>query len=280
MFTRVRPEAEPLAAPRRAGRLALAAAFALALAPAALSPAGAPLEVDTALVLAVDVSESVDEDRYRLQMEGIARALEDESVATAITSGPNGALALALVEWADTAEVTIDWQIVRTAGEARGVASRIRALTHKRGEYTCLARMMTLIEERVLATVPVKAARMVIDVSGDGIDNCADPAASDDARARLIARGLTINGLPIIVKGENDVVGSGAYRAPGYGLRELPRGPDTATTTLDAWYESHVIGGPGAFLHIAQGYEDFARAFRQKFVTEISALVRPAQQEL
>ena len=73
---------------------------------------------------------------------------------------------------------------------------------------------------------------------------------------------------PLRMIRENDIVGAGAYRAPGYGLDNL--GPDTDTTTLDAWYEEHVIGGPGSFLKVAQGYEDFGRAFRQKFVTEIS----------
>lgn len=246
---------------------AVAAGYLLTQAPSADDK----VVVDTALALAVDISDSVDDHRYRLQMEGIAQALEDESVLAAITSGQRGAIALALVEWADSAETTIDWQIVRNAADAARMAARIRELPHRKGEYTCLARMMTLVKERIFADAP-PADRRVLDVSGDGIDNCADAAADDAARDALVADGVIINGLPIIVKGENDVVGSGAYRAPGYGLRELPRGPDTATTTLDKWYQSHVIGGPGAFVITAQGYSEFGKAFRQKFVIEVSGL--------
>jgi hypothetical protein len=246
------------------GILAVAIGARTVLMPAAAEPAA---EFDTALILAVDISDSVDEARYRLQMEGIARALEDEGVVNAITGGQKGAIAVALVEWADTADTTIDWQAIRRADDASRLAARIRALPHRKGEYTCLARMMSLVRERVLAARPA-ANRTVLDVSGDGIDNCDDRTASDRARDALAADGVTINGLPIIVAGENDIVGSGAYRAPGYGLREL--GPDTDTTTLDLWFREHVIGGPGSFLITADGYDEFGRAFRQKFVQEVS----------
>lgn len=250
--------------------MALPALLAAGISMAAGAPEGVPA-IDTALIIAVDVSDSVNNTRYELQMEGIARALEDRSVAAAITSGPSGSIAVALVEWADRADVTIDWQIIRNSSDAARVAGLVRDLKPRRGEYTCLTRMMQIVSTTILDTLPVKPERIVLDVSGDGIDNCADPSASDDIRDELIGKGVTINGLPIIVAGENDIVGSGAYRAPGYGLRELPRGPDTGTTTLDAWFLAHVIGGPAAFLMPANGYDDFGRAFRQKFVSEISA---------
>jgi hypothetical protein len=227
--------------------------------------------VDTALVLAVDVSDSVDDRRYRLQMEGIARALEDPGVVDAITGGHKGAILLTLVTWADAADSALPWQTIRSAEDGRRVAALVRALPHRRGEYTCMARMIGTVSARILDSAPAPAARRVVDVSSDGIDNCAEPSATENARDELVAKGVTINGLPIIVKGENDIVGAGAYRAPGFGLRELPKGPDTDTTTLDAWYRAHVVGGPSAFLQVALGYEDFGRAFRQKFVIEISA---------
>ncbi|MGQ0674325.1 MAG: DUF1194 domain-containing protein [Hyphomicrobium sp.] len=243
------------------------------LSDASISPSLAdPLpEVDTALILAVDVSESVDEQRYRLQMEGIARALEDEGVQAAIASGAKGAIALALVEWADRAEPALDWQIIAGAEDARRVAARIRSLSHRRGEYTCTARMMSFIESHVLATTPAAAARVVLDVSGDGIDNCDDGEADRAARDALVARGVTINGLPIRVAGASPYVGAGAYRAPGYGLREVPLASGNATVTLEGWYATNVIGGPASFLITADGYEDFGRAIRQKFVSEISS---------
>lgn len=226
--------------------------------------------VDTALILAVDVSNSVDEARYSLQMEGIARAIEDAGVIDAITSGTNGGILLALVEWADKAEKTIDWHLVRNAGEARAFADKVRRLPHRAGEYTCLARMLAIVRETMLDDIPLKADRIVLDVSGDGIDNCALSKASNEARDALAARGVTINGLPIIVKGENDLVGAGAYRAPGFGFHETLGSETEGVTTLDKWFDAHLIGGPAAFLYLANGYEDFGRAFRQKFVTEIS----------
>jgi uncharacterized protein DUF1194 len=252
----------------RAAPALVSGALALAIGP---GRAEEGVGADTALVLAVDVSESVDDNRYRLQMEGIARALEDPGVIDAITGGYKGAILLTLVTWADAAETALPWQLIRSAEEARRVAALVRTLPHRRGEYTCMARMIATVSARILDSAPASAARRVLDVSGDGIDNCAEPEATEHARDELVGKGVTINGLPIIVKGENDIVGAGAYRAPGFGLRELPKGPDTDKTTLDAWYGSHVIGGPSAFLQVALGYEDFGRAFRQKFVVEISA---------
>lgn len=226
--------------------------------------------VDTALILAVDVSNSVDATRYKLQLEGIAQALEDKGVIDAITSGPAGGIALSLVTWADHAKIAIAWQMIRSRDDALAFAAVVRQLPQTTGEYTCMARMMEMTRQTIVPAIPVKASRVVLDVSGDGLDNCSPPEEMTAERDALVAAGITINGLPIIVKGENEIVGSGAYRAPGYGLRELPKGPDSATTTLDAWYNENVIGGPGAFLLKANGFEDFGRAFRQKFVSEIS----------
>jgi len=227
--------------------------------------------VDTALVLAVDVSDSVDAKRYQLQMEGIAQALEDRAVINSIMSGHHGAILVTLVAWSDRAEIALPWQKIASIADGERVAGLVRTLPHRKGEYTCMARMIVSVRDTVLETLPLPAERAVLDVSGDGIDNCADPSESEAARDRLLRKGATINGLPILVKGENDIVGSGAYRAPGYGLRALPDGAVGAATTLDAWFEAHVIGGPAAFLLTAEGYEDFGRAFRRKFVTEISA---------
>lgn len=234
-------------------------------------PGGNETTVDTALIVAVDVSQSVDEQRYRLQMEGIAQALEDPSVISAIVNGPNGGILFTMVAWADHANQVLDWHHIASADEANAVADRVRALPHNGGEFTCMARLLRSLALRYIPTIPAKAQRVVVDVSGDGIDNCSDRDALHEERDRVIALSATINGLPIIVAGENDVVGSGAYRAPGFGLRELPQRPDQEVTTLDRWFTEHVIGGPGAFLMVAQGYDDFGRALRQKFVTEISA---------
>jgi hypothetical protein len=149
------------------------------------------------------------------------------------------------------------------------VAAKVRALPHTGGEFTCMARMLRSMALKFIPAIPAKAQRIVVDVSGDGVDNCSDRSALHEERDRVVALSATINGLPIIVPGENDVVGSGAYRAPGFGLRELYTETE-GSTTLDRWFTEHVIGGPGSFLMVAQGYGDFGRALRQKFVTEIS----------
>lgn len=226
---------------------------------------------DTALIVAVDVSQSVDEQRYRLQMEGVAQALEDPGVVSAIVNGPNGGILFTMVAWADGAKQVLDWHRIASREDATAVAQQVRALPHSGGEFTCMARMLRSVALRIIPAMPAKAERVVVDVSGDGIDNCSDRDALHEERDRILSLSATINGLPILVPGENDVVGSGAYRAPGFGLRELSRQPDKETTTLDQWFKDHVIGGPGAFLMAAQGYDDFGRALRQKFVTEISS---------
>nr|WP_232629012.1 DUF1194 domain-containing protein [Methylobacterium sp. Leaf118] len=233
--------------------------------------ASAQERVATALVVAVDMSGSVDDARYRLQMEGIAEALEDPTVRAAIQSDPAG-IAFALVTWADTARLAVAWRRIRSKADADAAAASVRAVPRHAGEFTCLGRMLRMVAASVLPALPVAADRVVVDVSGDGIDNCADVDAIHAERDGLLSAGTTLNGLPILVPGENDVVGVGAYRAPGYGLRALPPQSDRDRTTLEAWYRAHVVGGPGAFLLTARGYGDFARALRQKFVMEISGL--------
>ncbi|HPG88458.1 MAG TPA: DUF1194 domain-containing protein [Hyphomicrobium sp.] len=230
---------------------------------------GADDAVDTALVIAVDVSQSVDATRYKLQMDGIAAAFEDKDVIAAITSGANGRILITLVTWSDTASIAIPWTLIANAGDALAVARAIRVLPQATGEFTCLARMLRTLQRFSLAQIPLPANRTVVDVSGDGIDNCDDTPATGIERDQIVAAGGVINGLPVIVAGENDeIVGSGAYRKPGYDINNLS--PDKDTTTLDAWYKKHVLGGRGAFIMPAKGYEDFGRAFRQKFVTEVS----------
>ena len=226
--------------------------------------------IDTALIVAVDVSQSVDEERYRLQMEGIANSLEDPDVLNVILNGPNGGILFSMVVWADKPEQVIDWHTITSAQEAKAVAALVRSLPNKGGEFTCMARMMDYVATIIIPSVPASALRTVLDVSGDGIDNCTVPQTVDLHRNAVQAQGVTINGLPILEEGGTNIVGSGAYRKPGFGLRHLERGPDTETTTLDDWFRDHVIGGSGAFLLVAKGYKDFGRAFRQKFVIEIS----------
>lgn len=204
-------------------------------------------------------------------MEGIAEALEDPSVVGAITGNPGGIL-FAMVTWADRADLAVGWRRIASRTDAASVVAQVRATLRQAGEFTCLGQMFRTVTARVLPALPVPADRMVVDVSGDGIDNRTDADSLADAHQSLLATGATVNGLPILVPGENDVVGTGAYRAPGYGL--LPTPLLQERTGLEQWYRAHVIGGPVAFLLAAAGYGDFSRALRRKFVTEISALGR------
>ena len=221
-----------------------------------------------ALVVAVDVSQSVDAARFGLQMEGIAEALEDPDVVAVMTGRPGGTL-FARVTWADRASLAVGWRRIASQADAVAAAAQVRATPRQTGEFTCLAQMFRTIAASVIPAMPVSAERIVVDVSGDGIDNCTDTDDLANEQAAVLASGATINGLPILVPGENDVVGAGAYRAPGYGLRATPLPQERVG--LQQWFEAHVVAGPNAFLLAAKGYSDFSRAIRRKFITEVSS---------
>lgn len=204
-------------------------------------------EVDTALVVSVDVSNSVDATRYQLQLEGIAKALEDESVIEAILTGGRGGILISLVMWADKPKTSIPWTRIFSKEDALMVASQVRRLPREGGEFTCMSGMMRMIADKVVTQIPAQANRIVVDVSGDGKDNCNREEPVEAVRDELVASGVIINGLPIL---------------------EGDDGP-----TLEGWYADHVIGGPGAFVLPAKGFGDFGRAIRQKFVNEISGTV-------
>ncbi|AWN35246.1 DUF1194 domain-containing protein [Methylobacterium radiodurans] len=220
-----------------------------------------------ALVVSVDVSQSVDDARFNLQMEGIAEALEDPGVVAAMTGNPGGTL-FAMVTWADRAGLALAWRRIATRADARAVAAEVRATPRQSGEFTCVGQMFRTVVASVIPTLPMPADRIVVDVSGDGIDNCTDADSLASDRAALLATGATINGLPILVPGENDVVGAGAYRAPGYGLQATPLPQERID--LVQWYRANVVGGPGAFSLTAAGYADFSMALKRKFIMEVS----------
>jgi hypothetical protein len=202
--------------------------------------------VDTALVLAVDVSSSVDGNRYRLQLEGIAQALADPDVQNAILRGGDAPLLITLVTWADRATISLPWTILTTPEDATAFAARIRGLPREGGNFTCVAKMFNFVADKVLPTMPVPARHIVVDVSGDGSENCNPREPTTSARDDLVGEGATINGLPI---------------------RE-----GREALTIAEWYATNVIGGPGAFAIAADSFADVGRAMRQKFLTEVSSL--------
>ncbi len=216
------------------------------------------VQVDTALMVSVDVSNSVDAERYQLQMEGIAKALEDPSVVEAIVGGPNGGILFSMVTWADRPTIALPWTRISSKEEAAAVAERVRKLPHQGGEFTCMTRMLRSVNDKIVPQIPARALRIVVDVSGDGPDNCNAEEPIVGVRDELVASGVTINGLPILVD---------TSKAP-----QLPKAEPGGQHPLETWYRQNVMGGPGSFVLPANGYADFGRAIRQKFVIEISGV--------
>ncbi len=207
---------------------------------------GAAERVDLALVLAVDVSESIDSARYTLQMQGIAAALSSPEVQASLLSGPHRSMLVSMVQWSNRPYVTLPWTLLTSGDDLVRVAGRIRDMRRADQGFTCLSLALRSVADKLLTQVPVPAERLVVDVSGDGHDNCNPAEPVDAVRDELAAAGVTVNGLPILEGDEQ--------------------------ATLEAWYREHVIGGPSAFLVPAHGFADFERAMRRKFVTEISEL--------
>jgi hypothetical protein len=201
--------------------------------------------VDTALVLAVDVSESINTERYALQMAGISKTFEDPEIQQMILSGPNHSMFVALVEWSSKAFLSIPWTLITSPADAEVFADKIQQTPRFDRRFTCLARALQVVRDKVLPFLPVAANRTIIDVSGDGRDNCNTSPPVDAVRDQLVLAGATINGLPIL------------------------EGDEAAT--LEDWYAHHVIGGPAAFLVPALGFSDFERAIRKKFLVEVSS---------
>jgi hypothetical protein len=229
-------------------RMLLAAAGAAAV--PAIRPARAQDDaVDVALVLAVDVSRSIDEDEARLQREGYRNAIADPAVLAAIRSGMIGAVAICYVEWAgmEFQRTLVPWQRVATPMEAERWASALAEAPRASLSWTSISGAIRHAREELRAC-PFEATRRVIDVSGDGVNNSGGPA--DIERDAAVAEGITINGLPII----ND--------RPTFG--RLPPVP------LDDYYRENVIGGPGAFMIVAQDFESFGQAVKRKLIREIA----------
>lgn len=197
--------------------------------------------VATAIVFAVDVSGSVNTARYELQRAGIAKVFQSVSIADALAGG----LAVALIEWSDGYNVSIPWTILRTPADAGALAARINALPRAPGYSTELS-LALLAAADLFERCPCEPVSRIIDISGDGPNN--GPMSTYLARDQVVARGIRINGLPIVT----------------------PQVPDLAE-----WYQANVIGGDGAFMEVANGFEDFARAMRRKFLQEVAALPIP-----
>jgi hypothetical protein len=239
-------------------RLAVAAIVAAFVLTAAAESRAA--EVDLELVLAVDISGSIDEDEARLQRDGYVAALTDEHVLAAIAAGALGRIAVTYLEWADftVAYTTVDWDVIDSLEAADRFARRLAAAPLVTAMWTSISGATDFAISK-LAENPHHGRRRVIDISGDGANNSGEYVTY--ARDRAVRRGITINGLPII-----------NGRTSRYGMPPIRH--------LDLYYEDCVIGGPGAFLIIANGFADFARAIRHKLILEIAGVPAPAKPDL
>ena len=217
-----------------AGRV-LALALLLAAACGA-TPAPAAERVTSAIVFAVDVSGSVDAERYEVQRAGIASIFVNPGMSGMLQGG----IAVTLMEWADDHVVIVPWTILRDPADAAAFALRIRNAPRAPGYSTALS-LALLAAADLLDACPCEAQNRVIDVSGDGPNN--GPISTGLARDDVLKRGIRINGLPIVTPSEPE---------------------------LAQWYAANVVGGDGAFVEVALGFEDFARAMQRKFLLEVA----------
>ncbi len=228
---------------------------------AGVSSAGARAEsVDMLLVLAADVSRSIDEGEFNLQRKGYAAAITDPQVLRAIVGGSHHAIAVTFVEWSGAADqnVIVDWTVVRDEEAAGGVAATMLAAPRSFLGRTSISAAIDFAMER-LAAAPATSDKRIIDISGDGTSNSG--RAVTDARDQAVAAGVTINGLAIINTRAN----------PGYAFHTQP------PAGLPKYYEENVIGGPGAFLLKVENFDTFAEAITRKLVTEIAGGSAPRQ---
>jgi hypothetical protein len=210
---------------------------------------------DLLLVLAADVSRSIDEGEFELQRKGYAAALSDPRVLAAIRGGTNGTIAVCFVEWSGAGEqmVVADWTVIRDDEDAGGLTATILAAPRSFIGRTSISGAIDFAMER-FAAATARSSRRIIDISGDGTNNSGRPVT--EARDQALVEGVTINGLAIINDKPN----------PGYAFHTQPPGG------LPEWYRQNVIGGPGAFLRVVEDFRSFADAMTNKLVSEIAAL--------
>jgi hypothetical protein len=217
------------------------------------SPAGAQEReaVDLELALAIDVSGSIDREEAALQRDGYLKALLDPRVLRAIAGGKRRKIAVTYFEWASYGyqRLVVDWTAVSDRPSAEAFVKRLAAAPIATERWTSISGALEFAMKRFESN-PYRGARRVVDISGDGRSN--NGRDLEEARAEALARGIVINGLPIV----ND-------RPTRWGT---PPERD-----LDLYYRDHVIGGPGAFYIVADGFRSFADAIRTKLVREIAA---------
>jgi hypothetical protein len=232
-------------------------AFAVAVcvwgAAGSAGPAIASGDVDLALVIAVDISTSMDPGEQQLQREGYVAAFRHPAVVAAISGGLRGRIAVAYVEWAgrDIQSTVVPWRVIESRDDAEAFASVLADAPLRQAPGTSISSGL-LYAGTQFNSVAFQADRRAVDISGDGPNNGGHPV--DLIRDWLVRRGITINGLPILLRPEPDMKGG----------------------TLEDYYGACVIGGAGAFMVPVTDAGHFAAAIRTKLVLEIAGLGEPA----
>ena len=242
-------------------RIDLTLSFAVVLALAAgqvpqAKAASAPVAVDAAVVLAADVSRSIDDEEFALERRGYGDALRSHQLLDAISTGPHGAIALSYVEWGGDGEerVVVDWAVIRNQNDARAFAAAMTAAPRSFIGRTAIGAAIDF-SLALFAETAMETSRRVIDVSGDGASNQGRPVT--EARDAAVGAGAVINGLAIF---NRKAAASGGYLA----LHTNPPGG------LAQYYRENVIGGPGAFVAPIDDFRSFGEAMVRKLVDEIS----------
>ncbi len=228
-----------------------AASLVLVLLPASAAVSSDErVPVDVELILAVDISYSMDFDELALQRDGYVIGITSPQFIDALSKGPHGRIAVTYVEWAGASEqrVVIPWQLIDGKAAAENFAQQLKDAPLRRAYRTS-------ISGAIKFSVPLfgtnfKGIRRVIDISGDGTNNQGD--LLEPTRDEAVKKGITINGLPILLK------------TPVASMIDIPE--------LDVYYEDCVIGGPGAFIVPVRERPQFADAIRNKLVLEIAGL--------
>lgn len=211
-------------------------------------------QVDLLLVLAADVSRSVDAKKFQLQREGYAAALSDPRVLDAIKSGANGRIAVCLVEWSGMAsqKVVIDWTLIDGPKAAQQFGDRLLETQRSFADRTSISAGIDAALAQ-FPRAPFEARRRTIDVSGDGTNNSGSDVRQ--ARDEALKQGVTINGLVILSE------------------QPLPWNPEHTNPPggLAHYYRENVIGGPGAFVMEAKDFNSFGQAIIGKLIAEIAS---------
>jgi hypothetical protein len=219
-------------------------------------------QVDLLLVLAVDVSRSVDATKFQLQREGYVAALSNPRVIDAVQSGRYGRIGVIFIEWSGVGnqKVVIDWTIISDAEGAKGFGDRLLEAPRSFADRTSISGGIEFAMAQ-LALAPYESARRTIDVSGDGTNNSGRDVTT--LRDEAISKGIVINGLPIL--SENPMSWNPDHTNPPGGL--------------ESYYRNNVIGGPGAFVMVAKNFNTFGEAIINKMIAEVSQAHEPLPQQ-